>query len=133
MAAAPQFISLPNVGLTKFALADGTTVKTIFTAGASGSRIMALFATSNDLSSRQFALTITRAGVSYKLDTPTIAGTSAITPVVNMNMLGADWFQWLDPNEPHLILPTGITITAAAVVAVTSGKEVSFFVMGGDF
>jgi short subunit dehydrogenase-like uncharacterized protein len=133
MAAAPQFISAPNVGLTKFANADGTVAKTIFTAGASGSRIMALFATSSDLSSRQFALTLTRAGVSYQLDTPTIAGASAITPVVNMNMLGADWFQWLDPNEPHLILPTGITITAAAVVAVTSGKEVSFFVMGGDF
>lgn len=133
MAAAPQFIATPNIGLTKFVNGDGTGTKTIFTSGASGSRIMALFATSSDVSSRQFALFVVRSAVSYRLDTPTIAAASSITPVVNINLLAADWFQWLDPGEPTLILPSGVTLTAAPLVAVTAASEVSFFVMGGDF
>jgi hypothetical protein len=42
MASSPQFVSAPNVGLTKFVAADGTTIKTIFSPGASGSRIFSL-------------------------------------------------------------------------------------------
>lgn len=133
MAATPQFVNAPNVGLTKFVTADNTTVKTVFTPASSGSRILALFATSNDTASRQFTIYLTRGGVRYQLDTFTIPGASSTQPTQNWNILDAEWMRWLDPNDPHLILPAGTTIEVGAVAAVTSGKEVSVIVMGGDF
>ena len=133
MAASPQFVALPNVGLTKFVTADGTTIKTIFTPGPDGSRIMGLFATSTDTAALQFAIYLTRAGVRYVLDTVTLPGATAVTPTTNWNVLDSEWFKWLDPAEPTLILPSTVTLEVGAVVAVTAAKEVSFVVLGGNF
>ena len=133
MALAPQFINVPNLGLTKFTNGDGTSTKTIFTAGANGSRILSMCVTSNDLSSRQVQLAIVRGGVSYKLSAPTIPAAAAETPVVNLNLLDPSWFGWLDANEPHLMVPAGVTFEVTPLVAVSSGKEISVMVFAGDY
>lgn len=133
MAASPQFVNTPNVGLTKFVNADGTAIKTIFTPGASGSRVMGMFATSTDTAALQFVVYLTRSGTRYTLDTVTLPAATTVTPTTNWNLLDTEWFKWLDPNEPHLILPSDITLQVGPIVAVTSGKEVSFIVLGGDF
>lgn len=133
MAATPQFVSAPNLGCAKFIDSDGTIGKTVFTAGASGSRVLAMVATSDSLSALQFTLTLERSSVSYKLDTFTIPGADLTTPTTNWNMLDPEWLSWLDPNEPHLIVPSGVTLKVTPIAAVPSGKEVSIIVMGGDF
>jgi hypothetical protein len=133
MAATPQFVAAPNLGCTKFVNSDGTTAKTIFTAGSSGSRIQAMFATSTALASLQFTLALVRSSVSYAIDTFTIPGGDLTTPIPNWNMLDPEWLRWLDPNEPHLILPSGVTLNVTPLAAVPSGKEVSVFVLAGDF
>ena len=133
MAATPQFVASPNLGCTKFVNSDGTTAKTIFTAGASGSRVLAMFATSDAAASLQFTLVLSRSSVDYKIDTFTIPGADLTTPVTNWNMLDPEWLRWLDPNEPHLIVPSGVTLKVTPLAAVPSGKEVSIIVMGGDF
>ena len=133
MAATPQFVASPNLGCTKFVNSDGTTTKTIFTAGSSGSRIQAMFATSTSLSGLQFTLALVRSSVSYVIDTFTIPGADLTTPAPNWNMLDPEWLRWLDPNEPHLILPSGVTLKVTPIAAVPAGKEVSIIVMGGDF
>src|SRR5689334_23315932 len=133
MASQPQFVPLPNVGPTKFTNADGTTVKTAFTPGTSGSRILPLFATSDDSASRQLTIYLTPGGTRHKLDTITIPAANASTPTTNWNILDSDWMRWLDANEPHLILPNGTTVEVGALAAVTAGKGISLVVMGGDF
>ena len=133
MAASPQFVNAPNVGLTKFANGDGTTIKTVFTPGSAGSRVLALFVTTDDTASRQVNIFLTRSSVRYKLDTFTIPAASGTQPKRNWNVLDSDWMRWLDPNEPHLVLPSGTTIEVGLVAAVSSGKEISVVVMGGDF
>lgn len=133
MAATPQFVGAPNLGCAKFVNSDGATGKTVFTAGSSGSRVLAMVATSDALSALQFTLTLERSSVSYKVDTFTIPGADLTTPTTSWNMLDPEWLRWLDPNEPHLILPSGVTLNVTPLAAVPSGKEVSILVMGGDF
>src|SRR5215207_501354 len=128
MASTPQFVSAPNLGCTKFVESDGTTTKTVFTAGSSGSRIQAMFATSNAPSALQFTLSLVRSSVSYIIDTFTTPGADLTTPASNWNMLDPEWLRWLDPNEPHLILPSGVTLTVTPVAAVDEDMEVSVFV-----
>ena len=133
MATTPQFVGAPNLGCTKFVNSDGTTTKTIFTAGSSGSRIQAMFATSNAPSALQFTLSLSRSSVSYIIDTFTVPGANLLTRAPNWNMLDPEWLRWLDPNEPHLIVPSGVTLTVTPIADVTEDKEVSFFVLAGDF
>jgi len=133
MATTPQFVAAPNLGCTKFENSDATTTKTIFTAGSSGSRIQAMFATSTSPAALQFTLALVRSSVSYIIDTFTIPGANLTTPAPNWNMLDPEWLRWLDPSEPHLILPSGVTLNVTPLAAVPSGKEVSILVMGGDF
>jgi hypothetical protein len=133
MAASPQFVNVPNVGLTKFVAADGTTIKTVFTPGVAGSRIMGLFATSDDSAALQFKIYLVKAAVRYKLDTITLPAATSVTPTTNWNVLDTNWFKWLDPEEPNVILPGDVTLQVGAVVAVTAAKEISFVVLGGDF
>jgi hypothetical protein len=133
MASSPQFVSAPNVGLTKFVAADGTTIKTIFSPGAGGSRIFSLFATSDDTAALQFAIYLVKATVRYKLDVFTLPAATSVTPTTNWNILDIEWFTWLDQQEPNLMLPSGVTLEVGPLAAVTSGKEVSLVVMGGDF
>jgi hypothetical protein len=133
MASSPQFVSVPNVNLTKFVAADGTAIKTIFSPGASGSRIFALFATSDDTAALQFAIYLVKATVRYKLDVFTTPAATIITPTTNWNILDTSWMTWLDSQEPNLILPSGVTLEVGALAAVTAAKEVSLVVLGGDF
>jgi hypothetical protein len=133
VATTPQFVAVPNVCMTKFTNSDGTSERTIFTPGSNGSRIMALVATSTDTASAQFNIHFVRDGVSYLLDTVAIPAATTVTPTTNWNFLDTDWFTWLDSNDPHIIIPTDVTITATPTAAVTSGKEVTFLVFGGNF
>ena len=133
MASTPQFVSAANLGCAKFQNSDSTTGKTVFTVGSNGSRVLAMVATSDSLSALQFTLTLERSSVSYKVDTFTIPGADLSQPTTNWNMLDPEWLRWLDPNEPHLILPAGVTLKVTPIAAVPSGTEVSIIVMGGDF
>lgn len=133
MATTPAFVGTPHIELVKFVNADGTNSKTVFTPGTLGSRIMALAASSDDAAALQFHISLVRSSVRYKLDTFTIPGATISQPTTNFNILDVDWLQWLDQQEPHLLMPADITIEIAPVAAVTSGKEVSIFAFAGDF
>jgi hypothetical protein len=133
MATTPQFVGPPHIELTKFVTSDGTNYKTVFTPATGGSRLMALAASSDDGAALQFHISLVRSSVRYKLDTFTVPGATASQPTTNFNILDTAWLQWLDQQEPHLFMPTGVTIEIAPVIAVTAGKEVSIFAFAGDF
>lgn len=95
--------------------------------------MLSMVATSDSSSALQFT-TLERSSVGYKIDTFTIPGADLTTPTTNWNMLDPEYLRWLDANEPHAILPSGVMLKVTPVAAeLPSGKEVSIFVMGGDF
>ncbi|NNJ10597.1 hypothetical protein EKD04_009675 [Chloroflexales bacterium ZM16-3] len=133
MATTPQFVGTAHIELTKFIDSDGTNYKSVFVPASGGSRLMALAAGSDDTAARQFHISLVAASVRYKFDTFTVPGATVTQPTTNFNILDGDWLRWLVAMEYHLLMPSGITIEIAPVVAVTAGKEVSIFAFAGDF
>ena len=133
MATSPQFVSAPNVQGTRFALADGTAAKTIFTAGGSGSRVEYLFATGDNSALRTLTLFMALSAVSYRLAQIVIpAGTTAL-PLPVVNFLDPYVLPWIDPNNVGFLLASGCTLTASLDGALASGKNVDIIVIGGNF
>lgn len=110
---------------------------TIATPGGSGSKLVALLASSTDTSSRDVAVKITNAATDYVLGTKsvpansgTVAGTAAVNLLDPTVMVGLP----VDSDgNPFLYLISGDTLTAAVLTQVTSGKAINLTAVYGDF
>ena len=135
--ATPIFPQAINLGLQTIANADGTTAKTIFTAGANGSKVQTIEISSTDSVNRDVQLFIKRSGTSYLLATVQVkvnAGNANNVP--STNILGSTQLPAIavDANgNPTLFLQSGDTLTMATTTTVTSGKQLSIVSNGGDF
>ena len=69
---AATFARQPRHGLAQIANADASGQKTVVTAGASGSKVTALYASSTDTSARVIAISIVRSATTYLLASPTV-------------------------------------------------------------
>lgn len=122
------------VGYTQtFVNADGTTKKTIFTAGANGSRMDNVSITSTDTVALSFNVYVNDGTSDILVGTVSVpigAGNSASTPP--MSLLTSANFPWL-PSSLSTFLKTGWTVKMAAVSAVTATKQVSVVSLGGDY
>ncbi len=130
MAVAPQFVSTPNTAFTKFANADGTTKKTVFTAGSNGSRLEALSIASNDTTANVAIIYVSNGGTDYQLVGVSIAVVGN-TVVLNVNALAN--LGWTTTMDGGIVLKNGDSIKVSMNAAVTSGKEVDVHAIGGDF
>lgn len=131
----------PKNGKVQIANADGTNQKTVYTAGANGSKITGLILTSTDTSPQNIQVSITNGGTSYLLGTVTVgagAGSNGVTSSVNAfsqsstpAILGLP----LDSDgNPYLLLVSGDTLTVASTAAVTATKIITASVLAaGDF
>jgi len=133
MASTPQFIATPNVVLTKFANADGTTAKTIFTAGSSGSRVTMISVAGNNDATIDVNLYVTISSVNNIIAQFSLPLSSGSTKWIVISMLDPDLIVWLDRNEPSILLPSSATISLGMGTALTSGRGVDVVVFGGDF
>jgi hypothetical protein len=132
------YIKQPQNGKVQIANADGQNQKTVYTAGASGSKVSSLIAVSTDTSARDVQISITNGGTSFPLGTVTVAlgsGNSGTANSVNL----------LDPTKlvgvaldadgnPYILLVSGDTLTVSALTTVTSGKLITVIAASaGDF
>src|SRR4051812_7179014 len=119
----PTFPKQPLISRVQIVNADAQTQKTGYTAGTSGSKIVAILATSTDTSARDIQVSITNGGTSYPLGTKSVAITAGFvagTPAVNLldptNMVGLP----IDSDgNPFLYLISGDTLTFSALTTVT--------------
>ena len=113
--------------------ADGTSEKTVATAGANGSRVDSVPMTSDDTSDRVFKVLMNNGSTSYPVGEVTAkagAGTDGTTKA--QNVLNDIDLPWLDASG-SLWLKAGWTLKMAAKVAVTAAKTVSVVAIGGDY
>jgi len=122
-------VKQPQNGKAQIANADAQAQKTVYTAGANGSKISSLIATSSDTSARDVQISITNGGTSYPLGTVSVAAGAG-------NSSGASSVNLLDPTKllglafdsdgnPFVHLISGDTLTASALTTVTSGKLIT--------
>lgn len=132
------FVKTPTNGVVQILPADTTNQKTVYTAGANGSKITGLNIASTDTVARDLQLSLTRSGTSYPLVCLTVpigAGTVAGTPA--LNMLNYTYFAGMSVDSdgnPYFFLASGDTLTLNSLTTVTAAKAITAVVTAaGDF
>ena len=133
----PIFVQTPKQGIASFVNADGTTKKTIATAGTNGTKVTAVTAASTDSATRVVTLWLTRSAVSYALTAASLAitsGTDGTTP--GTNLMGSTLWPGLSVDgsgQRYLLLQSGDTLQASMVTAVTAAKEIDVTATYADY
>lgn len=129
----PIFVLTPNNKGVTFVNADGTTLKDLFVAGANGSRLGSIAATTNDTAANNVQIKLfdgTTAWWAGTVDVPTLAGTDGATAAVNL--LSLSMCPWLN-SDGSLLLPSGWKVQVAPLVAVTAAKTLTLVALGADY
>lgn len=133
----PTFPFQPQAFTVNIANADAQAQKVGYTAGANGSKIIAVIATSTDSAARDIQMSRTNGGTSYPLGTKNVAitaGTVTGTPAVNLLDPTVEVGLPIDSDgNPFLYLISGDTLTFSALTTVTTAKLISITVIAVDF
>lgn len=130
---APIFLDSAKTAGVTFVNADGTTAKTLITAGADGGRVIALVATSDDTSAIDVQVFVQRAGAgtAYLLGTKQSAigagNTDGAAPTDLLAQLVTD------PTDGSLILGPGDVVKVGPKAAVTAAKTCYITGQYGDY
>lgn len=142
MASTPVLPQTPKLGLNNFV--EGTdaagTYKTIYTAGASGSKIVSVTATNDDSVSHLMTLSVTRSGVDYVIGAAlcqAVAGTGGNSPLDLFAGASSGNTPIALPKDNdgqrYILLQSGDTLRATFATVLTSGKRLSVAANGADF
>lgn len=135
MSSTPAFIASPKNPAVAFANADGTAFKTLMTAGASGSRLDSLIATSTDSVSNVLQLAVTKSAVDYvigEVTVPANAGTNGtVKSVACLNPTDIPGLTYTEGGA--LYLETGVVLKGRMKTAVAGAFGVQLLGVGGDF
>lgn len=133
----PTLAKQPQNGKVQIANADAQTQKTVYTAGASGSKIVGLGFVSTDTSARDVQVSITNGGTSYPIGTITVpigAGNSGTVPSVTWNLQQFPNLPIDSDGNLFVILISGDTLTVSALTTVTTAKLITVTAVAvGDF
>lgn len=136
MSTSPVFVGSVKTGLVQVVNADASALKTVVTAGSSGSRVTSLRATSDDTSARVVSVYKTRSGTSYLLGSMSVTALAGSDgAVVGIDLMSDTYLPGLpvDNNGNHYIhLQSGDTLQVKTLTTVTSGKTVHVCAEYGD-
>ena len=136
MTTSPTFVSVPKNPTVSFVNADGTTFKTLMSAGTNGSRIDTVFASNTDTSNAYvLQLAIQKSGVDYvigEVNVPLGAGTNGSTKsVAVLNTTDLPGLAYVETGS--LYLENGATLRARVKTAAAGGNSVQLVGIGGDY
>lgn len=136
MAAAPSFIATPKTPAAQFQNADGTTFKTLYSAGALGSRVDTLVATNTDVANAYVVqLALQKSAVDYvlgEINVPLGSGTNGSAKgVALLNLSDIPGLTYTENGA--LYLETGVVLRARVKVAVAGGNTVQITGVAGDY
>src|ERR1700687_207289 len=131
MSNSATFVATPKV--TPFTFLQGTdtaaTFKTVFTAGASGSKVVAIVVSTTDPSAAHLmTLRLLRSAVGYPLVNVNLPLNSGLDGVASaVNMLNPNLLPGLpidNDGQQYLFLESGDTLEMTFATALTSGKSI---------
>lgn len=133
----PVFPQTPKSGVVSFVNADGTTKKTLLTAGTEGTKLVSVTATSTDSSARVCQLWLTRSATSYlicALSIPANSGSDGTTAAVNIvNSTILPGLPVDNVSQRFIYLQSGDTLQASFTAAVTATKEIDLLAVATNF
>jgi hypothetical protein len=128
----PIFVKALATSAVTFVNADSTTAKTLVTAGADGTRIETISATSDDTVARDIEVSVHDGSTNYVVGTVTVAIGAGYTTVAAASLLTQAKMPWLSPDG-SITIENGWTIKVRPTVAVTAAKTVAIAASGGDY
>jgi len=137
----PNFTTVPpHNGYQAFVNGDSTTVKNLFVAGANGSQIHAINATTSDTVADTIQL-FQNNGTSYLIDTVQIPASSgnlaaahpSATPPINLLSGDIASYKILNSTQRVIQLGANETLQGGMTTAVTSCKTATIVIYGEDF
>ncbi len=133
----PIFIGTPKTAAQTFANADATALKTLYTAGANGSRIMGIGATTTDTSANDVELYVLVGGVGTAQPigggrVAALAGSIAAPVSAAVSLLSATQIPML-LSDGSLQLGAADILQASVQAAVTAAKTLTVVVQAGDY
>jgi hypothetical protein len=131
----PTLVHQPQKGAAQILNATGTAQMTLITAGANGSKVVALYASSTDTAAQSLAVSLVRSATTYLLATvaiPAGSGNSAGTPPVNLlsAIMGLPYDQ---DGQAYMFIASGDTLVVNTLGTVTAAKTISALSDHGDF
>lgn len=134
---APIFGLTPKVVGVNFANADGTTKKTIYTAGSSGARVISINATTSDTAPNDVNLYIQvgGAGTVYNIGgkrVPLASGDVVASTVASVQLLDVTKILAV-ATDGSITLGAGDVLQAGVVAAVTTAKTLSIITQAIDY
>lgn len=135
--ATPIFVQTPESFGVQIANSDGTSKKTIYTAGANGSVIESLWVTSTDTADEDVIFYINDGSTDHQIGrvkVPLNSGnTNAIPSLDLLRHSQMPMFESDSAGNRVLKLKAAHVLKVAAAATITSGKILDFFGTGGDF
>lgn len=135
---APIFYATPKTAAVQVANADGTTKKTLLTAGANGCIVLGIEATTTDTALNDVGLyvQIGGAGTAYPIGGKRVALSSGDATIANpsaaVSLLDSGQMPFLLPDG-SLQLGAGDVLQVAVQTAVTAAKTLTVFAQYGDY
>lgn len=136
MSSNPSFVSTVQTPAAQFVNADGTTFKTVMTAGSNGSRVDSLIATNTDGTNAYVVqLALQKSGVDYVLgevNVPLGSGTNGTAKSVAL--LNSSDIPGLAYTEGGaLFLASGVALRARPKTAVAGSNTLQIVGVAGDY
>lgn len=133
MATSPQFAAIPRSPHIILNNASGTSPVTLFTMGAAGGIVRAVWAVSNDTTARWITLLHHNSVNDAFVATLKFNPSGASAPLREVNFFDPSKRTWLDLYEPQWHLAAGHTLKVRMESAITSGLEIAVFAIYGEF
>lgn len=136
MSATPSYIATPRTPAAAFANADATSFKSIFTAGASGSRVDSLLVSNTDTSNAYvLQLALQKSGVDYVIGEVTIpigSGTNGSAKSV-FAMSPTDIPGLSNSEGGAIFMETGVVLRGRVKTTVAGVNSVQIAGIAGDY
>lgn len=133
----PIFPQVIKTSVAQILPADTTSLKTLVTADADGTRIDNILITSTDTAARDLQFVVTISAVDYVVGTLSVPANSGFTnAVVTLNVLGNAQFAALSTDvngNKVLFLGTGAVLKVKSLTTVTAAKVISIIAQCGDY
>lgn len=129
----PIFVGTVDTQFQTFQLADSTTSKVIYTAGAAGGRLDNVSITSTDTVARVFNVIVNDGSTDHVVGTVNVPiGAGTVSGTASVSLLSTLNLSWLNASG-SIFLKTALTIKLAAQIAVSSGKLIDVVSFAGEF
>lgn len=127
-----------STGAYTFAIGNTTTnLVTLAAGGANGSKVEAIRATSTDTTARDTIILISNGTNLFPLGVISVPANSGFTNALPaINIMSNPLFQGFSYDamgNPFIFVPSGWTLYAGTLTAITAAKQVSVLATGEDF